>query len=167
MIPKLNSSAKQTLMISQFLWVRNLGMTKLGVSASRCLLRIGSIFHRLDCSSLKARLREDSLPGSLMWYGGPLKSAFQLTYKDLSTGLPHDVAAGFPQSWERARDSSRDESHFLQVTSHHCCHILLYDLTCCIPFKVWRYNHNITLRLMTNSGCKIPFVKNKTKKQSS
>ena len=36
MIPKLNSSAKQALMISQFLWVRNLGMAKLGVSASRC-----------------------------------------------------------------------------------------------------------------------------------
>lgn len=57
MIPKLNSSAKQALMISQFLWVRNLGMAMLGVSASSCLLRMRSFFHRLDCSSLKPSLR--------------------------------------------------------------------------------------------------------------
>lgn len=72
------------------------------------------------------------------------------------------------RGWEAAPKTKATASLHSVCEWHLITSATFYSIWPNEPYSIYgSYNHHITLRPMTNSGLKIPSVKNKTKKQSS
>lgn len=83
------------------------------------------------CSHLEVQLEVALLPSLFTWLlVDPRRSTFKLTHGGFSTGLPHDIAAGFPQYKQPERECTRWKIQYfknliLEVTFHGYCHVWL------------------------------------------